>query len=716
MDYYENTTAFFEEVTAVSKEILRCYLGRTIVTTENEELYTIRGRVLRARDLKNLVLHQFTQEEIDAYERIQSQNRQALADIRKKAAVSASHKVILPFMYLVNVLHCNEFEFLILCQLLACEFDAEQSKIFQLIMNDENSFTPSLEVCLCLFTLDEQKKKALLTEEYQRIRLLSLFLENDFAKDKIRTNLTQPLRLNRRIFDFSVNMNSENRYVGGALTMIWPWSAKEETIIGQEDVADRIGAYCVKAEGKKIFCLIGEAGAGKHFQLRQFAKKSRINILLVNVRALPKATEELKEVMHQLLLECMIRKGVIAFEGLYEDRQEDFAATLEQFFEELWQFHSMAFLLLEKKPASVFSQRLQQYFINIDLNDDSIGHRLLLWEHFLGSDKRFGNINAESMAVRFEFTPGKIVKSIEMATKMMYWEGRASIDEKLLTKACYSQVSHRLSDKAVKLEVKYGWDDLVLEEEQLSLLKEACAHVRYKHLVYDTWGFSAKNHYGKGVSMLFYGPPGTGKTMTAQVMANELNMEIYKVDLSTILSKYIGETEKNLNVIFDEVKKSNSILFFDEADALFGKRTETKEANDKYANAETSYLLQKMEEYSGIVILATNYMQNFDEAYKRRIKFMIHFSFPDAQERKRLWELCFAKEAPRENIDYDFLGERFELTGSHIKNVVINAAFMAAAKGHGITMEDIILSLKHENEKYGKILTKEEVGEYFYLL
>lgn len=214
--------------------------------------------------------------------------------------------------------------------------------------------------------------------------------------------------------------------------------------------------------------------------------------------------------------------------------------------------------------------------------------------------------------------------------------------------------------------------------------------------------------------MLFAGPPGTGKTMAAQVLARELNLELYKVDLSGVLSKYIGETQKNLREIFDEVKKSRSILFFDEADVLFGKRVDVTDARDISANAQTAYLLQKMEEYDGITILATNLLQNFDDAYKRRIKFIIRFTFPRKERRIQLWQKVFPRQMPLgSDLDIEYLAENFELSGAAIKNIAVNAAFLAASRQEITGMEHIMTALQQEYEKSGKILGKAELKEYY---
>jgi SpoVK/Ycf46/Vps4 family AAA+-type ATPase len=257
---------------------------------------------------------------------------------------------------------------------------------------------------------------------------------------------------------------------------------------------------------------------------------------------------------------------------------------------------------------------------------------------------------------------------------------------------------------AVKIEPRHGWEDIVLPEYKLTQLKEICSQARHRYRVFGEWGFDRKLSHGKGLSALFSGPPGTGKTMAAEVIAHDLQMDLYKVDLSSVVSKYIGETEKNLSRIFHEAETGNAILFFDEADALFGKRTEVSDAHDRYANIEISYLLQKMEEYEGIVILATNLRENMDEAFTRRIRFIIEFPFPDEASRLRIWQTHFPKEAPvSEEIDYEYLSRQFKIAGGNIKNIVLNSAFLAAGDGSVIRMEHILRGTQREFEKMGKL-------------
>jgi SpoVK/Ycf46/Vps4 family AAA+-type ATPase len=228
--------------------------------------------------------------------------------------------------------------------------------------------------------------------------------------------------------------------------------------------------------------------------------------------------------------------------------------------------------------------------------------------------------------------------------------------------------------------------------------------------VLDEWGFGRKLSLGKGVNALFAGPTGTGKTMAAEIIANELGLELYKIDLSSVVSKYIGETEQNLDRIFTAAQNANVILFIDEADALFGKRSEVRDSHDRYANIEIAYLLQKMEQYEGIAILATNLRQNMDEAFIRRLQFIVEFPFPDEAHRYHIWQRHFPPEAPRdEEIDYASLA-RLRISGGNIKNIVLAAAFLAATDGGRIGMEHMIQAARREYQKLGKPLSAAELG------
>jgi SpoVK/Ycf46/Vps4 family AAA+-type ATPase len=271
-------------------------------------------------------------------------------------------------------------------------------------------------------------------------------------------------------------------------------------------------------------------------------------------------------------------------------------------------------------------------------------------------------------------------------------------------RACRQRALLKLGPLVQRVTPASSWSDLVLPGDKEEQLRDICERVRRHEQVHELWGFSRKSARGRGVSALFHGPPGTGKTIAAEVVAGDLGLELFKVELSGVVSKYIGETEKNLELVFEHARAANAVLFFDEADALFGKRTEVSDARDRYANLETSYLLQKMDEYEGIVVMASNFRDNLDDAFTRRLQYVLEFPFPDAAHRTVIWRKHFPVAAPLEaDLDFERLGKMFPLAGGHIRNISLQAAFLAAARTSGIGMRHVLAAARREFEKIGKL-------------
>ena len=288
------------------------------------------------------------------------------------------------------------------------------------------------------------------------------------------------------------------------------------------------------------------------------------------------------------------------------------------------------------------------------------------------------------------------------------------LKRELLQKFIFSLSTADFEHLATFIPARYTWEDIFLEESQKSHLKNACDRFRLRNRTGREWGINRKNAYGNAVIVLFYGPPGTGKTMAAQVVANEVMTPLYRVDVSQIFSKYIGETQKNLSKIFDEAEKRSVVLFFDEADALFTRRTDIRDSHDKYANSDTSFLLQKVEEYSGISILATNNFQSMDPAFSRRLTYTVRFEKPDENTREKMWKTILPEEVPlAEDIDFAWLAEQFtDFSGSNIKSILMTAAYMAAAENTALSMRHLVLSTKYEFEKLGRLVGAGDFGRY----
>jgi len=362
-------------------------------------------------------------------------------------------------------------------------------------------------------------------------------------------------------------------------------------------------------------------------------------------------------------------------------------------------------------------------------------HRLSLWTHFLsaffartepaaapnpnraragGNDPaaphpRLKDLDLPDIAGQFTLTASQIADAVAAAADRAAQRG-LPLDRTDLFLAARNYSSPGLSTLAHKIEPRYTWTDIVLPADQLNMLREVITTVRGRPMVLETWGVGAKLASSAGVTILFAGPPGTGKTMAAEVIAAELGLELYKIDLSTVVNKYIGETEKNLGRIFDEAARSNAILFFDEADAIFGKRSEVKDAHDRYANIEVSYLLQRMETYDGITVLATNLRANLDDAFTRRLQFAVDFPFPDDAYRARIWQALFPPGVPRAaDLDFALLARRFKLAGGNIRNIIISAAYQAAADGGQVKMEHLLHGARRELQKMGRLIKEKEM-------
>ncbi|MGE3960569.1 MAG: AAA family ATPase [Dehalococcoidia bacterium] len=271
--------------------------------------------------------------------------------------------------------------------------------------------------------------------------------------------------------------------------------------------------------------------------------------------------------------------------------------------------------------------------------------------------------------------------------------------------------SGALDELATRIESRRSWDHLVLPRQQERQLRELVARYRHSATVFDRWGFNASAN--SGIVALFAGPSGTGKTLAAEVVGTALGLDVYKVDLSSLVSKYIGETEKNLERIFDAASAGNVVLFFDEADALFGKRSEVSDSHDRYANIEVAYLLQRIEAYDGIVVLATNLRANLDDAFLRRIHVSVDFRDPDEPQRLQIWQRSFPSVAPVDDLDLAWLAKTFRVTGGNIRNASTTAAFLAADADRAITMTDVVRGIDRELEKLGRLRTEADFGPYF---
>ena len=430
-----------------------------------------------------------------------------------------------------------------------------------------------------------------------------------------------------------------------------------------------------------------------------------IGVLRVDTPALLELPVPLEELARQLVVEHLLDGSLLLLCDLGRGETHKEEARLLQML-----FRQVRVLLAVTEEKYVYAAPGVDS-VHISFKLPNARDSLALWQFFCRK-RGVEGLDAQTLSCKYTLAPGAMETALNNAALKAALESRP-VSQGDVVQAIRDGSVHNMKEQAKLINAFYVWDDLVLPESTKAGLRRLCDRVKYRDVVMETWGFARKLAYGRSTSALFYGPPGTGKTMAAQVIANDLDLELYRADLSQIMNKYIGETEKNLNRLFDEAKHANGILFFDEADALFSKRTEITDAKDKYSNAETAFLLQKIEEYEGVVILATNLMHNFDDAFKRRITYMISFEKPDVPHRRLLWQKAFPREALLDGtLDLDFLASEFDFTGSTIKSIALSAAYDAAARGEGIGMGHIIRALKLEYIKTGEILMRSKLGAY----
>jgi hypothetical protein len=331
-----------------------------------------------------------------------------------------------------------------------------------------------------------------------------------------------------------------------------------------------------------------------------------------------------------------------------------------------------------------------------------------LWQTALAEHEHTVNGELDSIVQQFDFGPPAIAAVLAHARAL----GDGPMTGPQIWRSCREHCGAELAELARRITPCYDWNDIVVTGDVRAQLRELASQVGHRGRVYENWGFGAQLGRGRGISALFAGPSGTGKTMAAEILAAHLELDLYRVDLAGVVSKYIGETEKNLRRVFDAAERSGAILFFDEADALFGTRTDVRDSHDRYANVEINYLLQRMEDYTGLAILATNRRGALDGAFLRRLRFVIDFPFPSVEDRRRIWESVFPPKAALDTLEFAFLS-RLELTGGNIRSIAVNAAFLAAAERESIGMRHLVRAAAREYGKLSKPLTAAEFGPFY---
>ncbi|MGD8584116.1 MAG: ATP-binding protein [Chloroflexota bacterium] len=591
---------------------------------------------------------------------------------------------------------------------LAPEVDPRYERIFAYLQDDVTKKRPSVDLVLNLLTDSFEEKldrRRLLRDQAPLIesRLLVRFSDGGGREPALLSHFLRPAA---NVAEHLLGNPGLDEQLVGAAHLSWPeqpcpWLAQEQS--------ERLGAVIESmepAEPGLIFAFRGGYGVGKRAAAEHVAMILERPLISLNLAALGESEVGLVEGLRLALRDGRLLSAVVYldhWDGVLTDNSPpdrlfdllaDYPGMIITAGEEMWQ------------PAGRDRERR---VMPVAFDGTNYHQRLRIWQLALAEDE----IAAEKetglaqLANQFLFTPGQIEDVVATARDLARWNGEPLCLQDLFA-ASRAHSNQKLVALATKIVPRYRWDDIVLPSDTLAQLREMVNTVRQRPQVYEKWGFGRKLALGKGLSALFAGESGTGKTMAADIMAGELGQDLYKIDLSMLVSKYIGETEKNLNRVFTEAETSNAILFFDEADAIFGKRSEVKDSHDRYANIEISYLLQRMEAYDGVVILASNLRGNLDEAFTRRLHFIVEFPFPEAADREIIWRVNFPPETPiAKDVDFRLLARRFRLAGGNIRNIIMAAAFLAAEQGDEVSMVQLLHATRREFQKIGRLIDDE---------
>lgn len=638
-----------------------------------------------------------------ARERLQNHGKQSGQKTDEKKPVKALQDTAASMMHppaldiLCETFGLSSFERDILLMCAGMELDsgfAAQCAAAQ--KNDRHSY-PTFS--LALAALPEANWNALSpTAPLRRWRLIEVGTGD--------TLTMSPLRIDEWVLHYLTGVwHLDERLVG----IVEPLPDSHELVPSHNAVSRRIAALLTRPADtvfRQIIQLTGDE-AGKPVIAASVGAALGIRMYSIRAEDIPSALTERESLSRLWEREAVLNGSGLLVECDDTDNAE-LTKTLLPFVENL----QGMLIVTGRNPL----RTRRRTVFHLEVKKPTVEEQFALWREAVSP--MAGNLNGifASLVSQFNFDARSILAAGAEALGGMEPDSAAPsvspkrIEERLWD-SCRSHARPRLDDLAHHIEPAAAWNDLVLPEPQRAVLKEITAHVRQRVTVYDKWGFAKKSSRGLGISALFAGPSGTGKTMAAEALAAELRLDLYRIDLSSVVSKYIGETEKNLRRVFDAAEEGGAILLFDEADALFGKRSEVKDSHDRYANVEVSYLLQRMETYRGLAILTTNMKNALDTAFLRRIRFVVQFPFPDAGQRAEIWRNIFPAETPTDGLDAEKLA-RLNVTGGNIRNIALNAAFLAADEAASVRMGHLLRAVRGEYAKLEKSLTEAEIGDW----
>ena len=597
-----------------------------------------------------------------------------------------------------------ERDVVLLCT--GAELDHTFASLFAAIHNDSQRPYPTLS--LALSYLPDPYWLALTPDAHLRHWQLI-----DIGAGRSLTS--SPLRIDERVLSFLFGAQHLDEVLIGLVKLIHPPDSQESVSLVESHqalVQAMINIWMHAQTQTRYFPILQLCG-GEASDRRAIAAATCQHVGLtlhrMAIAVLPPNPAEINRLARRWQREAWLSQSALLLEwDDYSMADQNRESIVSQFIEEI----STPLLISSKERQTIRNRDI----VTFDVALPTVHEQVQIWgttlaipqEHLNGQVERLVsqfNLNAQMIRSAYLGVVGQIAQEPMADTDSLHGSEHL---ESLLWSACRIQTRSRMENLAQRIESDSVWDDLILPDAQKGILKDIAAHLRQRIKVYQDWGFAAKSKRGLGITALFSGASGTGKTLAAEVLAEELNLDLYKIDLSAIISKYIGETEKNLSRVFDAAEAGGAILLFDEADALFGKRNEVKDSHDRYANIEVSYLLQRMEAYRGLAILTTNLPDAIDRAFLRRIRFIVQFPFPDMTQRTEIWQRMFPPQAPIEGLAFKKLA-RLNVAGGNIRNIALNAAFIAAEVDEPVRMKHLLAAARSEYGKLELPLTDTEI-------
>ncbi len=639
--------------------------------------------------------------------------RERLEFINERAELTVEEGIPLPFFELCHKLKFEPFTlFCFACGILSST-QTDYAGVFQIVNENANLSAPTIESAAKVF----YGKEYSITGAYGD---MSTCLEQLLPLLSLRVLDSMPFSTvvspDKRVIDclFGRNPDKLDENYTRFISMLTD-NKELNPIMANQGVLDEMKISY--DEGVRIFYYFGDEGSGRKFFVKHFCREQGLQAVAIDCKKLFNYDYQFVEkALWAVTRECILTNSCCCLTALSfrEEEKEKFFGYMDMAFSKLNEQNILVFAM--SKEHIDFREITKSEYTELELPTPDTGERQTCWEYFGKGYKLEEGIDMLEMSTKFLFTPGKIHDALKHARALatMAQEGEISRDK--LFKGCYNQMSSELTQKATKIKANFGFEDIVMNPSQRETLEHAIDQMNFRKQVYENWHYTKKYPYGRGLSILLFGAPGTGKSMCAQVIAHELNLELYRVDLSKVIDKYVGETEKSISMIFREAKKCNVVLFFDECDTLFAKRSDDGGSNQASNNNKTALLLQEVEAYDGVSVLATNYKHNIDPAFFRRMKYIVEFQFPDPDTREMLWSTTIPKDTPlADDVDIRFLAEKFEFVGGNIKNCILNAAFLAAADPESdgkVHMKHYLNAIKYEFVKVGKVFTKSDFEPY----